>query len=137
MCRERCDIIHAANVDTNDIRYRQRMWKYCRDINETPWKLKSDSIHLLDLDEKKFQTSPMINVQAWYDNVITAIDHCSRPQNSIYGDIRRFFRRDNDTIGVRSVVTRISQAVASAVVSTKNKIQSKIFNFSFPRPSLG
>ena len=137
MWSERCDIIHAANEDTNDIRYRQRMWKYCQDINETPWKLKSDSIHLLDRNENFFQTGPMINIQAWYDNVITAIDHCSRPQNSVYGDIRNFFRRNNETIGVRSTVTRISQAAASAVVSTKNKIQSKIFNFSFSRPSLG
>ena len=60
MWNERCDIIHAANVDTNDIRYQQRMWNYCQEINETPWKLKSDSIHLLDRDETFFRTSPMI-----------------------------------------------------------------------------
>ena len=76
-------------------------------------------------------------MQTWYDNIVTAVDHCARPQTNIFGDIRRFFRRDNDSVGVSQTVIQMRRAATSAVVSTKNKIQSKIFNFSFSRPSLG
>ena len=36
MWNERCAIVHAANENTNDIRYRQRMWEYCQGISTKP-----------------------------------------------------------------------------------------------------
>ena len=91
MWKERCAIVQTANTDTNEIRYCQRMWKYCQDVNTKPWQLKDDSRHLLDRDENYFRTTTLINVQNWYDNVTSAIDRNNRPETDIFGDIRRFF----------------------------------------------
>ena len=66
---ERCKIIHAANIDTNEIRYRQQAWEFLCEARKKRWQITHDSIHLLDRDEHFFRTTTMINIQNWYDSI--------------------------------------------------------------------
>ena len=43
--------VHADNIETNDIRYRQKAWEFLCEIKTKKWKISHDCDHLLERDE--------------------------------------------------------------------------------------
>lgn len=82
--------------------------------------------------ETLFWYAPLLHVQTWYDEIVTALDHCARPQQNTFEDIQRFFMRDNNMVNVPRTITTISRSMAGVAVSIKNKIQSNFFMSLFP-----
>ena len=87
---ERCTIVQVANANTNESRYRQKAWEYCIEITNSQWKFPHYCMYLLQRNEKYFRTTQLLNVQTWYDNITTAINHSDRKHANILSDIRDF-----------------------------------------------
>ena len=125
------------NANTNEIRYRQKSWEYCMEISNSQWKLPHDSMHLLKRDENYFRTTELLNVQTWYDNITTAINHSDRKHATILSDIREFFVSDDATKNMKRTVKKIVRDTADGVAKVTRSFQQQHFNFTFGRPSLG
>ena len=133
---ERCKIIHAANIDTNEVRYRQQAWEFLCDIKKKKWKLLHDSNHLLERDEHFFRNTTMINVQNWYDNIKMALERADRKNSNIYTDIRKFFLDEETYEVAKRSVTSVRRKLTESVETARITIQQSIFNL-FNNPSLG
>ena len=134
---ERCTLVQVANANTNEIRYRQKAWEYCMEIINSQWKLPHNCMHLLQRDEKYFRTTQLLNVQTWYDNIMTAINHSDRKHATILSDIRESFVRDESTKNMKRTVKKIVRETADEVVRVSRSFQQNFFYFTFGRPSLG
>ena len=134
---ERCKIVTAANIDTNEMRYRQKAWEFICDIRENKWKLTHDSAHLLDRDEWFFKSSSLINVQNWYDNITVAVDRGDRKHVGVYWEIRKFFDREAGFVKVRNKCHQLKESTRIELNRIKNAVQQNLVNIFRSSPGLG
>ena len=135
---ERCTIVQVANVHTGEIRYRQKAKEFCNTTRKQYWKLMYDSVHQLDRDDSFFLTAPLINIQTWYDNLLTAIERSNQKHKLTLQDIREFFTRDEKTKGMKKIVKKNQKLAEEGVGLVTRTFQQKKIKFSGSRfSSLG
>lgn len=137
MWAERCRIVHAANLESEELRYRQRAWEYLNEIKSKQWMMNHDGKHLLDRDENYFRTSNILTIRTWYDNITAALEYSDRRNKSIVSDIRNFFTREIGFVQLRTRMRRTNTTATATLQRLNNTVQQNISNlFSFT-PSLG
>ena len=96
-----------------------------------------DSADQLERDGTFFLTSPLLNIQTWYENITIAIERSEHKHKSTFQDMREFFIRDEKTKGMKMTVRKIKEVASNSVSVITQTLQQKIFNFSSSRLSLG
>ena len=137
MWAERCKIVHADNIETNDIRYRQKAWEFLCEIKNKKWKISHDCDHLLERDEWFFKSANLLNVQNWYDNIRIAVDRSATKNNGTYRDIRNFFDREVGFLQVRNKIHKLSATTRNEINRLKRTVQQNLSHIFQLDPGLG
>ena len=137
MWNERCKIVTAGNIESSEMRYRQKAWEFLCEIRNNNWKLTHDCLHLIDRDEWFFKSSNLITAQTWYDNINVAIDRSNKKHNGVLRDIRKFFVREEGFVQVRTKVAKMTEAAKLEIARVKSTVQQNLSNIFRQDPSLG
>ena len=131
---KRCKIVTADNIETSEMRYRQKAWEYLCEIKDNKWKISHDCDHLLERDEWFFKSANLLNVQNWYD---IAVDRSATKIDGMYRDIRTFFDREVGFVRVRNKIHQLSETTQNEINRLKRTVQQNLSNIFQSDPGLG
>ena len=95
LCHEiwkvRCETVQIENVGTIEKRFRDTLFKKCKEYQMQSWKLLTEDRHLVRRDQTFFNSTSMTNLILWKDRLNDAVVRMEKFRNNSGADIRKFF----------------------------------------------
>ena len=118
MWRNRCEIVNQHDLETVEIRTRNKAWELCQSLRTSFFLLSDGDKHLGKREKQFFDTAPMINIHTWMTRVRIALNENATKKKKWKYDIRTWMTAVKEKNGKKTIRT-ISRSINRKQVNKK------------------